>query len=339
MKASVSNKGSILIMTLWALTLLAVFTVQISLTLQGKISFLSRVERRSALRHGAEAGIFKALAVIKNEQKDNTTNNPLQRSLALFHNSGSFRGIDVGTVQADVGYNYSFGRSEQFMYGITDEERRLNLNKASRQAIEKLVLALMKLSDKDADSLAGSLIDWRQYGETEIEGFYSDDLYSNLEFPYEEKKKDYETLDEIRLIKGVTPEVFERLIDYVTVYGNGEININTASWPVLVALGFTEEQAGIIEGIRRGPDGNMGTLDDYFFPDTGTLSSKLIELQGLEGPEVEALNTLLSTISLTTRSFIFRVESTAKRPESRENNRITCVFNSNSDKIIYWHER
>lgn len=339
-KRVIGSKGSVLIMVLWALGMLTVFTIQVSLTMQGKISFLSRIERRAALRHAGRAGIFKAMSVIKNEIKDNSLNNLLQRSLTLFYNPGSFRDIDMGPARVSVGYNDALGAGRrQYVHGVTDEERRINLNKATRQMIEKLVTLVVNPGEKEADKMAGSLVDWRQYGETEIEGFFSDEFYENLEFPYKEKKKDYETLDEIRLVKGITEQVFERLRDYVTVYGSGEVNINTASWPVLVALGFTEEQAGIIEGMRRGADGIAGTLDDLFFTDTGMLSQKLIEVQDLKGPEREALDRLLSTVKLTAAPSLFRIESVAQRPESRENNRITCVFNPNNDKIIYWHER
>lgn len=333
------RNGSVLIMVLWTLSLLTVFAIQIGLTSQDKIGFLARVDRHGLLRDAARSGIYKAIAVLKNEQETNTLNNPLTRAQAIYFNPGSFQNMPLGSVNVSVFYHdVSLPKQTTRNYGVTDEERRINLNKVSRQTIEKLINTIFKMDDKDADSLAGSLLDWRQLGDTEIEGFYSDNFYENLEFPYEEKKKDYELLSEIALVKGVTGEIYQQLLKYVTVYGEGSVNINTAPWAVLVALGFSEEQAGLIEGMRRGADGIAGTLDDFFFSGSDQLVEKLKEAQGLQEEDLNALRDLVNSLSLTVQSSYFRIESEAQLPEKRENARITCVFNINDDRIIYWYE-
>ena len=45
-----------------------------------------------------------------------------------------------------------------------------------------------------------------------------------------------ETVEELVEVKGMSPEVFERLRDYLTVYGDGRINVNSASRFVLASL-------------------------------------------------------------------------------------------------------
>ncbi len=125
-------------------------------------------------------------------------------------------------------------------WGVVDEESKINLNKTDVQTLTNLLINVLSLNDEDAAKLAQALLDWRQYGESEITGFFSDDYYSNLQYPYPKKSADYETLDEILLVKGMNKQMYDKLINFVTIYGDGAVNINTASKEVLEALGLTE---------------------------------------------------------------------------------------------------
>jgi general secretion pathway protein K len=49
----------------------------------------------------------------------------------------------------------------------------------------------------------------------------------------------FETTEELLLVTGMTPEIFERLSDYVTVYGDGKVNVNYA--PALVLETLSED--------------------------------------------------------------------------------------------------
>ena len=336
------NRGSILILALWALGLLVVFTIQIGMTLQDKIGFLSRADRKDTLRTAARAGVYKALSIIKNEPRLNKLDNPLQSAITLYYNPADFLNITLGQVNVTVHYNdgdTSQGAASRTS-GFTDEERRLNLNTADHLSIQRLIALVTKMSDEDAGKIAGHIIDWRQYGETEIEGFFSDDQYENLEFPYKEKKALFETLDELFLVQGIDEKIYNSIIDYVTVYGGPVLNVNTASWQVLYALGFTQEQAKTIYEIRKGTDGIAGTLDDFYFFDINVMVGKLVQVLSIKDKELDDLNALIGRLQLSTeKSRIFRIYSQAKFASREENKSITCVFNTNNDKIMYWRER
>jgi len=60
--------------------------------------------------------------------------------------------------------------------------------------------------------------------------------YGNLETPYRCSNAQFAATEELLLVKRITPQVFERIRDYVTVYGNGKININCASKRVIESL-------------------------------------------------------------------------------------------------------
>lgn len=337
MKRSCSDQNaSVLIMVLWALTLLAVFAVQIGMMTRDKISFLARAERQSILRNAAKGGVAKALAMIQNERKTNKSANILQTKVNLYYNASSFRGLSFGQAEVSVVRSSVSGEDD---YGVTDEASRLNLNFADRESIRKLLLAVGAAKEDNADKLSAAIYDWRVYGESEIQGFSSDDSYDNLQYPYPPKKANFETLDELRLVQGVTEKVFENLVDYVTIYGTKEININTASWPVLVAVGFSEEQGKMVETMRRGVDGIEGTVDDTFFQNSDTLVDGLGKALGLGQEDIDQLRLTIERIPFVFTSDIFRIQSVAQLVSRKENKSITCVFDTNGDKIIFWRER
>lgn len=61
------------------------------------------------------------------------------------------------------------------------------------------------------------------------------------------------TVDELLLIKGIDKAVYEKLLPYITVYGDGLININGAEKPVLMSLSdnITDELAQRVIDYRK----------------------------------------------------------------------------------------
>lgn len=140
---------------------------------------------------------------------------------------------------------------------VTEESGRLNVNllkdkdgKLDRIRTEQL-LRLIDLLNKEQDnlphigySLVPSIIDWTdsddqvtnlpfiQYENMGAESSY----YNRLHVPYNCKNALLDTTEELLLVKGITEEVFDRIRDYVTVYGDGKININSASRQVIECL-------------------------------------------------------------------------------------------------------
>jgi type II secretory pathway component PulK len=60
--------------------------------------------------------------------------------------------------------------------------------------------------------------------------------YSKLSIPYQCRNGLLETVGELLLVKGITPEIFDCISGYVTVYGDGKININYAPELILESL-------------------------------------------------------------------------------------------------------
>lgn len=331
-------RGSVLIMVLWALSLLAVFAIEISGMARDKIAFLARSERVNILRGCARSGVYKAIAMIRSEEIKNKQNNPLQRMKVLFDNPASFERISF--VQADVSVFNVSGRDQAPVFGVSDEGSRLNINKVSLQSLQRLLIVQGGVSEDQAFQLASAIYDWREFGETQAGGFSNNvDYYDSLQFPYSEKKADFEILDEIRLVAGMTGRIYDTIKDYITIYGEGSINMNSVTSPVLQALGFSEEQARALEKVRLGQDGVPGTLDDIYFQDPNTMIEKVGQVLALKPEELELFRRVADKVSWTSAVNLYRMQSRAQWHNRDENIEVTCVFDANNDKIIYWRQK
>ena len=140
---------------------------------------------------------------------------------------------------------------------ISEESGKVNVNhlkdkngNLNRTRIEQLLRLIDLLSQKEPGhsdigyGLVPSLIDWTD-GDDEIEclTFIKNDnlgaessYYSQLKPPYKCRNKSLETTEELLLVRGITPQIFDRIHDYLTVYGDGKININCAPKLILESL-------------------------------------------------------------------------------------------------------
>ena len=90
----------------------------------------------------------------------------------------------------------NFDDDELRAWGIVDEASKLDLNTASREQ-------LMALPHMTAN-LASAIIDWRDADETVSEEGAESDYYLSLDSPYQAKNADFETVEELLLVRGMT---------------------------------------------------------------------------------------------------------------------------------------
>lgn len=284
------RKGAVLITTLWIVTILSALCVSVAHRSAITLKLASYKIDKIKSYFVARTGIYRALALKKQEydsQRSHTIdalNEDWANEPDVFKEH-PFKGGTYTLSYSVYGEEERGFTSKPFiLYGLSDEQSRLNINNATAPMLTSLI-TLCGISSDEAEEIAYSIIDWRD--EDSVIGKDLDferslgaetEYYEGLERPYPCKNAKFEALEELLLVKGITPELFygnseengdkiEPLKDFITIYTKGSVNINTATVNVLQALFAPEheELSGKIAAFRRGADGDIGTSDDRWF--------------------------------------------------------------------------
>ncbi len=333
------NQGAILILVLWALGFLSVLALQLGMNIRQKITLWQRLEERRQLHYIAEAGIQKAIALLRYNGQANKNYTAVSKVI-LSDNEGEFAHIDMRQGYAEVSSSNVQGwdAAATKRFGVVDEESKLNINKATPAELKILLRYAFSMDSPTADDLAKSIIDWRDHGHSELSGFYGSTYYESLRHPYTLKNADYEILDELLLVQGISKRFYQELIKYLTIYGEGAVNINTASAPVLLAVGFSEELTKKILAVRRGSDGLEGTLDDYIFFKSYDFGLELGQLVKLTQQDLDQIDQANFAGRINTVSRFYSIQSTGYLLNKRQKKVIQCVFNVKDDRMEYYRE-
>ena len=139
-------------------------------------------------------------------------------------------------------FSSTFFEEGSFSGIITDEEGKLNVNLIApeNEKSDQLTMLFEELQI-ETDILDG-VMDWiDNNSDAELMGA-EDYYYKSFENPYNCKDGLMDNIYELRLIKGMTAETFlgkgdaKGLTEFVSVYGDKKVNINTAPYEVLLSL-------------------------------------------------------------------------------------------------------
>ena len=307
------SRGSALIISLLIITTLSGLTIafsedsNIELTLAG---FSKNGHRAYQI---GRSGVHLALALL-DQDKDKTMDS-LNEDWSLF-------GVESFPEQLPEGLSFS-GR-------IVDENSKMNLNYLRRDTGEidekrmEQVLRLFRTLGLDED-LVNPILDWLDSDEIKRLNGAERDYYETLEYPYSCANGPFQTIGQIFLVKGVKEiqrfgnDGEKGILDFFTIYGDGKINLNTASSEVLQGLdeGIDSIIANAILEHRREED--FQTVDD------------LKKVLGIE----EELFNRISTLITVNGSF-FAIEATGKCQEAVAQIKAVAIREDNRSMLIYW---
>jgi len=175
----------------------------------------------------------------------------------------------------------SFFPNGQFSVRIEDEQGKIPLQRlvhdgAVDENIRGLLLRLLKLPEFKLEGnrpaeIVDSMIDWIDEN-SDITGQGAESsYYQSLPQPYAAKNAPLDCIEELLMIKGITQEIYSGtsekpgLVQFVTIYGSGAVNINTAPKLVLRALDerISAELADRMDEYRRAKGNNLSSVDWY----------------------------------------------------------------------------
>jgi general secretion pathway protein K len=223
---------------------------------------------------------------------------------------------------------------------IEDQDGKLSLNdmvnKNNPQTIMtdrfyRLLVVMGLDSLADPAELTAALIDWIDTGNDPYTEIHTDgqslpvsgaeDIYYQSQAqPYKSKNGPLETLQELSLIKGFTPEIVRQISPHLAVNGSVAVNINTASAEVLMALDLqiSDDTAQAIVNYRK----------------TKPIKS-IAQLEESLAPEIYiVLKTLANQDQLATASRTYQIESSAQVNDGSR--RLMAEVDKKSNKLLFF---
>ncbi|MFB3894790.1 MAG: general secretion pathway protein GspK [bacterium] len=291
-----NQSGVVLIITLWILLILST----IALGFAFEMHLESRLARyqldQNIASELAQAGINRAMVELKNDLILDRKARPrvidtLGENWANNENSEEYyTNIELGDGKYSV--------------QVTDEYSKININYTTREMMVGILTVMHPELENNEDQLnliADALTDYRDtdtqyWKDTTLDetSYYNPESSDTAHPQYQMKNAQFETVDELLNLPGMTPELLygkveldaeegkkRSLYELFTVHGSGLININTAPYPVLVAwfrsgvsdIELAQNLAKAVIERRDGLDEEPGTDDDKPFTDIGEINT------------------------------------------------------------------
>ncbi|HXC98947.1 MAG TPA: helix-hairpin-helix domain-containing protein [Verrucomicrobiae bacterium] len=192
------RRGSILIGLLWCVALLSLVVIGVLHTARIDLLVGKNYGDRIQAHYLALAGVEKAEALLYQNARDRSRSDK-NHSGELYNEPQQFRDVSLGRGVFRV---FRRGREDEgggVIYGVSDEESRLNVNSADTNE-------LMKLDGMTSD-IAAAIVDWRNSGNNPAPGGAGQDYYTSLQPPYLPRNAPFETVRELLMVRGVSADL------------------------------------------------------------------------------------------------------------------------------------
>jgi general secretion pathway protein K len=280
-----SERGIALFLVLWVMALLTVIAGEFCYAVRTEANITRNFKEETQTYYIAVSGLYWAIGEL-------VVNELVPRQV---------KASDGEEEQGDIRWRINtdipvipFGEG-QFKVERENESGKVNLNRAS-EALLKMMLNNLQIEDTNKNIIVDSIMDWRDKDNFHRINGAEDDYYLSLPQPYKSKNGDFTSIEELLLVRGVTPEIFYGgLKDMVAVYQDKQterdnrkiteidfnrININAASLRMLRALPrMTEDVVQAIMKYRETRDfRSLTDLSLIAGPDIYTAISPYITL-------------------------------------------------------------
>lgn len=263
-----SRRGFAVLMVMVVVTVLSILAGALAIFLKVESQLAANSNDSEKLLWAGRAGVDRACWILANEPGGPT-------SLKQIWAGGS--GTDAETNGPLVGISltgYPVGDCTVDI-SMEEQESKFNVNTADEQLLRQILTAMGAKPDEIA-TVSDSIQDWIDQDDATKPAGAESDYYQGNVPPYHAKNAPVDDIEELQLIKGVTPliyyggstdsgqpfqkhhlgfntgpgaseEIFFGLREVLTPYSSGKLNINTASSNVLSCI--PEMDGNAIEGI------------------------------------------------------------------------------------------
>ena len=244
-----NQRGVALIMVLWVLMILSVVVLEFSYGMKTEARITRNFQEEVQLYAMAEGGIQRAVVelVYKHDARVQ------QKRKALKDEGLAPEQQEWVTDGREYALPFDAG---DCAIRITGEGGKVNINSVSEPLLRKII-GNLGLEGEARDVVVDSILDWRDPDDFYRLNGAENDYYRSLKEPYDCKNGNLDSIEELLLIRGVTPDLFygkkpekteegdspaesAGLKGVFSIYAAGEqIDLNSAAFPVLrVVLGI-----------------------------------------------------------------------------------------------------
>jgi type II secretory pathway component PulK len=334
------RRGFVLVAALWLLVALAGVGLHAALTMQTErlamANTLDEVRAREAALAGTEYARSRLTAALFDREEElraqaleaaarrGATPGPAagRRNVARTREAGLDPWRDPeGLLEPEL----AFGDA-RFRLEVHDVHARINLNTAEEPVLRNFFSRGLGLDDALADRITQAILDWTDEDDLPRVGGAEREEYLRQGRAILPPNRFFASVDELRHVLGVTPEIFEAARPWLTVIRAGSrINVNSAPAPVLRALPGVSE-AGAEEILR--------------LREAGIYPRNVAQLLALLPPSVaasiEAQGDAFSGLASTTTAFLEIVVTGQVDGSPTEARVRTVVTRGNSGARVVW---
>jgi general secretion pathway protein K len=329
---------------LWILALLGVIFTSFAFSMRTELAAAGNFRDAAEAYYLAEAGVYRAAAEIINTDRN------------VPPDSSTYDSLDEHWHTNPAAYdNVALGRG-RYWVTVSDEESKIALNGATDPILRRLFSNSGVTDEKLLSTIVDSIQDWRDPDNLHRLNGAEDDYYLSLPTPYRAKNANFDSIDELLLVKGITPEILygniatperraelvgqlplERQLQpgeylgvtrHLSIHSAGQVNVNTASSEVLMALGLTAVETKIVLDRRtESPFRNVGELTNLLTSVVGPSRQGFTLVPGGQ-PGPASPEQVLASLSQfgTVTSKNFYVESAARATGSRLTARVAAIL-------------
>ncbi|MEY2699453.1 MAG: hypothetical protein RIQ52_208 [Pseudomonadota bacterium] len=190
------ERGIALVVVVWTLALLTIMAGSFSQTVKRGNDLVASIRASAQAYHLAEGGVHYAMMML-------SLRDPRQRW------------------KAD-GRRYEVSLPTGRLYIVLrDEGGKLDVNVSSEQALRTLLLYVTRQAEL-AEQIAHGIVDWRDEDDIRLPRGAEKRDYLALGLPYFPLNRNFILPEELLQVRGVTPEIYRRLLPLITVYSQTE---------------------------------------------------------------------------------------------------------------------
>jgi general secretion pathway protein K len=351
-----NNSGIILIVVLWVLVILSMLAIGLSRKVKVDLALTKNSVGKMKSRYAAMAGLAYAMAKIHADSKDPQTNSvdtKVQCGFVLKSEEtpeSLFKEQPVGEGHFMIGYQIPDADKKRLTrYGLQDEESKINLNALNTnnyQVLKYLIDDAAAADEETSKTVASAVVDWIDADNNVFNSPLGaeKDAYETADAAYPCKNKPFDSIEELMLVKGMTPDIFKKIKNYITVFprqGNLLVNFETAPATVLKALARNatgpQTNTGLADAdslvermlaYRQGDDGQWATEDDR------VINGNEMGLNGTESAVFQAIS-----YSRTQVSQYLRASIKATDDVSGVSTIIEAVIQRSDLSLLYWRRQ